>query len=99
MTESEIVTECLSYLKGTGVLHWRNNNVPIKGRAFRGLLGVPDVIVVLNDGRFCGLEMKKPGAMLSEDQKKFRDNCEKRNAVYLVINSKEELIEKLRGYL
>jgi hypothetical protein len=51
--------------------------------------GVPD-LVILHSGRIMGLEVKRPGAMLSREQKEFRTEWERASGVYAVVRSVEE---------
>lgn len=81
--ESRLVNACCDYLKLKGVFYWRQNNHSIydpNRQIFRGMpkhamKGVPDIICVLENGRFVGIEVKLPGGSLSRDQRWFHENC------------------------
>lgn len=55
--------------------------------------GVPDFILIRNDGKFIGLEMKRPSGKMSEDQELFQQKCKEKNAEYYVITGTDDLIK------
>jgi hypothetical protein len=82
-TEAQVlasVMACLPRLKAMGKIarYWRNNSGAYavgEGRARRfvrfGEKGSPDVIGYLPDGRFMGLEVKKPSGCATPEQSEF----------------------------
>lgn len=83
MTTGEITQAAIKYFTDLGFKVWRNNQIPQRGRPFRGLTGVPDIIgYCVKDNRFMPLdpvsvgkffacEIKNVGDKLSEEQKDF----------------------------
>ena len=68
-TASELTKMMIDYLSGKGMKVWRNNNLAVKGRAFIGKRGVPDVIGYdKKHGQFIACEIKKLGDRISPDQ-------------------------------
>ena len=51
--------------------------------------GIPDIICCI-DGKFVGIEVKRPGNKLSEAQKGFKAGIELAGGVYAVVFSLEE---------
>lgn len=82
---------------------WRQNNTPIfqmdKGKArFRSMpkysiKGVPDIILMLKDGRIVFIEVKREKGVLSSDQVLFQEKCLKLGFEYLVAKSLDDVIE------
>lgn len=78
--ETELQHEILQYLKLRNIFCWRNNaGLVIKGRVIHmSPAGSPDIIGVMPDGRFLGIEVKLPRKDLSDKQAelfaKLRDN-------------------------
>ncbi len=99
--EKEIQLAICEYLTMKGVFFWRQNTSPIfdtKANRYRpmpkySMTGVPDIIVI-RDGIFVGLEVKRQGAKLSDSQKTFRDKCIEAGAEYHVVSSIDE-VEKI----
>jgi len=71
LTANEINKEAIIMLSIVGWKVWRNNQHRVKGRTFKGLLGVSDIIGYTNYGAFVACEGKKDGDELSDDQRKF----------------------------
>lgn len=72
--ERDILRQILDWLKLHRIFHYRQNTGMMlresrgKTRAVRfGAKGAPDIVCVAN-GRYIGLEVKRPGENLSEDQ-------------------------------
>jgi hypothetical protein len=69
---SELTKMMLEYLKDNGNEVWRNNNLAVRGRAFIGRKGVPDIIGYSKKyGHFVCCEIKAIGDRLSGDQMVF----------------------------
>lgn len=68
-TASELTKMMIDYLSGRGMEVWRNNNLAVKGRAFIGRKGVPDIIGYdRKHGQFVACEIKKLGDRISPEQ-------------------------------
>jgi hypothetical protein len=70
-TANDLTAVALGALTKAGCFVWRQNNVNVRGRTFRGLKGVPDIIGVAPDGRFIGVEIKAEGDRISQPQMDF----------------------------
>lgn len=71
-TASELTKMMIDYLNSKGMEVWRNNNLAVKGRAFIGRKGVPDIIGYdRKHGQFVGCEIKKLGDRISPEQFSF----------------------------
>jgi hypothetical protein len=70
VTESQLVTQCLQFLKLHGVMHWRANQIPVPGRKFRGTRGVSDILAIMpgGKGRLWAIECKTEEGELSPYQ-------------------------------
>lgn len=76
LTAGEITQSALEYFGAKGYKCWRNNQIPQRGRPFRGLKGVPDIIGHSTQfhpepGSFFACEVKAKGDELSDEQKTF----------------------------
>lgn len=77
---------------------YRSNNIPVYDKArgaFRALpkhtpKGIPDIIVI-QQGRFIGLEVKRKDGRLSEDQVWFAKLSKQHGAQYEVVRSIEDV--------
>ena len=74
---------------------WRQNNIPAKGRRNTTLLGVPDICGFTRTGQALYIEIKTGNDRMSEGQKKFRDECCKRGAIYIVAKDLDDVIHHL----
>jgi hypothetical protein len=95
MTAKELTKQVLKELELRGVWVWRQNNIHVQGRTFNGKRGVPDIIGVNKKGKFIGIEIKAGKDRMSEFQEAFKEEIEKRGAVYLVVRNLQDL-EKLK---
>ena len=93
-SESNLVSTILEWLKLHKFFAFRNNNIAVRGRTFRGLKGISDIIVILQN-LTCWIEVKSQKGKQSEDQKKFQENVEKRGHIYILARSLEDVIKKL----
>lgn len=74
-TASELTKLMIDHLSSKGLEVWRNNNLAVKGRAFIGRKGVPDIIGYDKKyGQFVACEIKKLGDRISPDQLLFLTN-------------------------
>ncbi len=76
LTAGEITKMAIAHFNSIGVKCWRSNQIPQRGRPFRGKLGVSDIIgfddgTRSDGGSFFACEVKTKSDKLSEDQKKF----------------------------
>lgn len=79
---------------------WRNNSKPIYdpiGKKFRAMpkytpKGLPDIIV-LHNGLFIGLEVKRSYAQLRPEQADFGLHCKQSGGLYYTVHNLKEVIE------
>lgn len=99
--ESVISREICDWLELGDYFFWRSNNVPVFAmsndgvRRFRALpkhtpRGLPDIIVI-HQGKFIALEVKRPGAKLRPEQGEFGVKCALRGGYYYVVHSLAEV--------
>lgn len=98
--EKEIQLSICDYLAFRKVMFWRQNTIPAvdyKGgkTIFRpmpkySMNGVPDIIVI-KDGQFIGLEVKRPKSKQSENQVVFQNKCEQAGGKYFVVCSIDDV--------
>lgn len=83
---------------------WRQNNTPIVqkeaggGYRFRRMpkyakKGVPDIFLMLKNGRMIFIEVKTASGSLSVDQVAFQMKCQKLGFEYLVARSINDILE------
>ena len=96
--EKEIQLAICDYLALKKYFFWRQNTQPVfdKGH-FRAMPkysmnGVPDIILINRDGKFWGLEVKRPKSKQSEAQLSFQEKCEFNEAEYHVVTSIDDVI-------
>ncbi len=75
LTTGEITQAAIEHFTAMGFKCWRNNQIPQRGRKFRGLAGVSDIIgfntSTSGNGEFFACEVKNTGDTLSAEQKDF----------------------------
>jgi len=70
--ETEIVRDCLAFLKLYGIFAWRNNSgTSHNGKVRYGLVGSSDIIGILPDGRFLAIECKYGKGKTTPEQDAF----------------------------
>lgn len=97
--EKDIQLGICEYLEIKRHFFWRQNTVGMfdKGKdTFRSLpkyakAGVPDIIVIRN-GVFIGLEVKRPGGKQRPSQVEFQEGVERAGAKYFVVASITDVI-------
>lgn len=97
-SEKDIQDSICSYLSLKHYFFWRQNTNPIYNPASGGYrrmppyskTGVPDIILV-KEGFFYGLEVKKATTKQSPNQKEFEDGCKKAGGKYFVVRGIEDL--------
>lgn len=98
VSEKEIQESICYYLSLKHYFFWRQNTNPIYNPASGGYrkmppfskTGVPDIILVRN-GKFVGLEVKRPTGKQSPNQKEFEEGCKKAGGEYYIVTSLEDL--------
>ncbi len=100
--ESDVVKSCLSILALKGIFAWRNNTGAVismykgKKRFIKyGCKGSPDIIGILPNGKFIGVECKKVGGKQSDDQVEFQRKVSMNYGIYVVVQSGNELLNYL----
>lgn len=94
--EKEIQLAICDYLSLRKHFFWRQNTTPIFADGkFRSmpkysLTGVPDIILI-KDGKFWGLEVKREKAKMSEAQMHFMKNCTLKGGEYHVVTSVDDV--------
>ena len=106
--EKDIQREICEYLTERKLFFWRQNNIPVFGRNNAGVMtfrsmskytpkGLPD-IMILRDGFFIGLEVKRPEGKLSEEQIEIQRQFINNGAMYHKVCSVEEVIKILAPF-
>ena len=97
-SEGKIQLDILKYLRKENVMCWRQGNHALydtKTNTYRenpyAMRGVPDIICILEEGTFCGIEVKTKTGRQSADQKFFEKRCDSRGALYHVVRSLEDV--------
>jgi len=98
--ESTLYSNMLDLMGYLNIYAWRNNvgATHIKGRFMRfSEPGSGDFLGLLpKTGKFLSVEVKTPEGSLSDDQRKFRREVVRRNGIYIVSITPDELASKLR---
>lgn len=94
--EQDIQKNIIDFLEKNGFLAIKHNNMGIYARA-----GVPDILACSNQGKFIGIEVKRPGEKPKPIQQAFLDAINNLNGVAFYAVSVEEVKNKLieRGIL
>jgi len=97
--ETDIQKSICQYLELKRYMFWRQNTIPAlnKEGKFRAMPkysknGIPDIIVV-KQGQFIGIEVKKPKGKQSENQIKFQKELELAGGTYYIATSIDDLIK------
>ena len=95
LPESEVLKECLEYLRMRGIFAFRNNSGAVKmGKSFVrfGMPGSSDILGILPNGQFLAVECKKEnGGILSDKQVEFLNRIKENGGVAVVVHSVSEL--------
>jgi hypothetical protein len=89
LKEKDITRQIRNVLKTFGIFHWK---------VWQGLgstPGVPDIVGILKDGRFLGIEVKTERGVVSDHQSRFIENINATGGCAFVARSVDEVIEKL----
>jgi 6-phosphogluconate dehydrogenase (decarboxylating) len=106
INERDIVKSILEYLEVRGIMAWRNNAGILymkdaSGKSYghkMGPTGSPDIIGLLHNGIFLGIECKKPGNKATDAQKNFLEKLSRKKAVVMVATSIDDVISELDCY-
>lgn len=96
--EKEIQLAICDYLSLKKHFFWRQNTMPVfdHGKFYAmpkySKNGVPDIILV-KDGIFYGLEVKRPKGKPSDKQIEFKEGLEKAGGKYFVVTSLQDVID------
>lgn len=96
VSESQIQNSICDYLSLKHYFFWRQNTAPMfrDGRFFsmprHSKKGVPDIILI-SQGQFIGLEVKREGGKQSPYQKEFQVGCEKAGGKYYIVTDLKDL--------
>ncbi len=102
--ESDILRDCLTWLKLHGVFCWRQNQGAITGQhngkrrflRFTSMTGVSDILGILPpSGRLLALECKRPGRKPTPEQEMFLDVVRQNGGVAFCVRSLADLEEGL----
>lgn len=101
--EKDIQREIADWLHLNNFMFWRSSNVPAMGRVgangemrFRALpkdtpRGLPDLMIIV-EGKFIGIEVKRPGAKLRPEQGNFGMRLVSAGADYYCVHSLTEFL-------
>lgn len=103
--ERDIQREICEWLRSQHIFFWRSNNVPVFSasndgvRRFRSLpkdtpRGLPDIMIV-EQGKFIGVEVKRPGMKLRPEQAEFGTKLVLAGGHYITAHSLSELVLQL----
>ncbi len=96
--ETQIQSAICEYLSYRPLMFWRQNTQPVFADGhFRAMPkysinGVPDIIVIKN-GQFIGLEVKRPKGKQSKAQLDFQKWCESNGGRYHVVFGIEDVMD------
>lgn len=101
--EGAVKKECMAVMEALSLVCWRMNTGAMKteDRYVRfGTPGMADIIGLLPDGRFLGVECKRRhGGKQSDDQEDFQEDIEGSKGVYILVHSAGELVDKLKAVM
>ena len=97
--EKDVQLAICDYLAYRKCMYWRQNTTGMYDagkQVFRKLpkyakAGVPDIIVIKN-GHFIGIEVKKKGGKQSENQVKFQKELEANGGKYFLVTNVTDVI-------
>jgi hypothetical protein len=91
MTTNEITKAALKELNLRNVEAWRQNQIPVRGRAFIGKKGQSDIIGYnRSTSAFVAVEVKGKGDYLKPDQVEFLNGVYKAGAITLIATVDEK---------
>lgn len=104
--EKDIQREICEWLSDQkDLLFWRSNNIPVYAKSNDGkkrframprysLKGLPDIMII-KDGKFIGLEVKRPGGNWRDEQKIMAQRITEAGGRYHLVMSLQEAKEAL----
>ena len=91
-----LLKKVLVHLSSVGIFCYANNTGSIKG-ANRyqqyGFPGSPDILGILPNGQYLGIEIKTGNAVQNKNQKKFKRKIDENHGMFVIIHSMEELLK------
>jgi hypothetical protein len=104
VSEKDIQTQCLAWLKLRRVMAWRQNSGAMKTAAggyvkFSSVDGQSDIIGLLPGGKFLAVEVKSSRGQLRDNQEAFLAAVTAMGGVAGVVRSLDELIELVEPLL
>ena len=109
MKENVVLKQIKSYCEqvlSRDMFIWRQNTQGtfIKARGayvFHGLAGVPDLVGMLKDGRFIGIEVKRTGKKTEQRpaQKEFEIKCKAFKGVYILTDGIDDFINQYKAVI
>ena len=99
--ETKIQHDILEYLTLCNIVAWRNNAGMLRiGKRLIQMApaGSPDIIGLMPDGRFLGIEVKMPREAPTPVQRKFLQRLKDNGALVFVARSIGDVEKELKGY-
>lgn len=96
--ETKLIRDCIDWCRAQGLFVWRNNTGTFQmGNRYLkfSIVGAPDIIGLLPNGKFLGIECKIHPNKQNDAQKHFEANIVTNKGVYIVVYSVYELANKL----
>lgn len=97
-SEFEIRDQIVEFLRKKGIMCWLDRQVvrkPSKGVSSRSK-GVPDIMGILSDGTFLGIEVKTEKGLLSEEQASFLAKAQDLGAMCFVARNLQDVINRFK---
>lgn len=79
-----------------GIFCYQNNTGSVKGvNRYQqyGFPGSPDILGILPNGQYLGIEIKTGNAVQNKNQKKFKRKIDENHGMFVIIHSMEEMIK------
>lgn len=97
--ERDIQKSIIDYLRVKKIFHYKNSTIGIYKKSTDSYIpsqsvGSPDIICVI-DGKYVGIEVKRPKGIQSESQKEFQKNLERAGGRYILARSIDDVINLL----
>lgn len=101
--ESTIQKGIINWLLYHKCFIWRNNTGSYETAAGHyvsyGLKGSPDIIGMLPNGRFLGVEVKTDTGKQTKEQKQFEERCKACGGIYIIARSIDDLEREVKPML
>ena len=105
LRETDIVRACLEYLAARKIMAWRSNSGAVKATyggktrfvRFNSAKGMSDICAILPGGRFCAIEVKRPGGKITKEQWAFGTDVRKAGGFAIVVTSLDDLMGFIEG--